>query len=180
MIKQLLDKINTRQILDKLVILLILASFVNILVPYHSVLAKETIANDNRANLGIMRQTKLFNPDKVPVTHEVAWSRYITVTAYNSEVGQTDGSPFTTANGSIVHDGVIAANFLRHGTKVRFPEYFGDKIFEVKDRMNRRYYYRADIWMEDKPVAKQFGRRTLKIEILNEIPQESPELTQAK
>lgn len=180
MINQIINKIKTSQIFDKLVILLILASFVNILVPYHTVLAKEVLADENRANLGQFRQTILYNPDRLPVTYEVAWTRYITVTAYNSEVNQTDASPFTTANGSIVHDGVIAANFLRHNTKVRFPEYFGDKIFEVKDRMNRRYYYRADIWMDDKSQARRFGRRTLKIEILNEIPQKSVELSQAK
>ncbi|NQU77819.1 3D domain-containing protein [Candidatus Falkowbacteria bacterium] len=175
----LLNKIKSSIFWNKMVILLILASFVNILYPYHSVFANEIIADQNRANLGIMRQAVLYNPDSVPVDYEVAWNRYVTVTAYTSEIWQTDASPFTTANGSIVHDGVIAANFLRHGTKVRFPEYFGDKIFEVKDRMNPRYYYRADIWMDDKPVAKQFGRRTLKIEILNEVPKESTELSQA-
>lgn len=171
----LTQKIQPSSFWNKLAIWLILASFVNILFPYHSILAQEIIINANRQNLGQLRQTVLYNPDKVKVTYEIAWSRYINVTAYNSEPGQTDSTPFTTANGSIVHDGVIAANFLRHGTKVRFPEFFGDKIFEVKDRMNPRYYYRADIWMEEKTEAKIFGRRVLKIEILNEIPIETNE-----
>jgi len=165
-----LQKIKSSEFLDKLVIILILASFVNILMPYHSIFASEIAADKNRENLGEFRQTVLYNPDKIPVTYETAWSRYISVTAYTSEIWQTDSSPFTTANGSIVHDGVIACNFLRHGTKVRFPDYFGDKIFEVKDRMNSRYYYKADIWMDDKAEAKIFGRRTLKMEILNEKP----------
>jgi len=172
----IIQKFQSEVFWNKLTVWLILASFINILFPYHSILAQEIMANYNRQNLGQLRQTIIYNPDKVPVDYEIAWSRYITVTAYNSEPGQTDSSPFTTANGSIVHDGVIAANFLRHGTLVRFPEQFGDKIFEVKDRMNPRYYYRADIWMKEKTEARKFGNRVLKIEILNEVPQENQDL----
>lgn len=164
------------QVLNKLVILLTLASFVNILFPYHGILAQEIIIDKNRENLGQFRQTVFYNPDKTPVTYEIAWSRYIPVTAYTSEIWQTDSTPFTTATGVVVRDGIIAANFLRHGTKVRFPDHFEAKIFEVQDRMNPRYYYRADIWMKDKTEAKEFGRRVLKIEILNEIPLEAEEL----
>ena len=168
----MLNLTPTKQPLFKLVILLILASFVNIVMPQHSVLAQEIVADNNRENLGEFRQTVIYNPDSVPIEYETAWSRYITVTAYNSEIWQTDATPFSTSNGTIVRDGIIAANFLKYGTKVRLPEYFGDKIFEVQDRMNRRYYYRADVWMQDKAEAKAFGRRTLKIEILQEKPVE--------
>jgi 3D (Asp-Asp-Asp) domain-containing protein len=91
---------------------------------------------------------------------------HIPVTAYNSEVGQTDSSPFTTAFGTTVRDGIIAANFLPKGTMVRFPEEFGDKIFVVEDRMNARYTYKADIWMAEKKDAIQFGVKYLKMEIL--------------
>lgn len=90
---------------------------------------------------------------------------YVTVTAYSSTPDQTDDSPFITANGTWVHDGTLAANFLRFGTKVRFPDYSGDKVYVVEDRMNQRYTYRADIWMETREAAKQFGVRTLKMEI---------------
>jgi 3D (Asp-Asp-Asp) domain-containing protein len=90
---------------------------------------------------------------------------YGTVTAYSSTPDQTDDSPFITANGSWVHDGTLAANFLRFGTKVRLPDYSGDKVYVVEDRMNQRYTYRADIWMETREAAKQFGVRTLKMEI---------------
>jgi len=90
---------------------------------------------------------------------------YVTVTAYSSTPDQTDDSPFITANGTWVHDGTLAANFLRFGTKVRLPDYSGDKVYVVEDRMNQRYTYRADIWMESREAAKQFGVKYLKIEI---------------
>jgi len=90
---------------------------------------------------------------------------YVTVTAYSSTPDQTDDSPFVTANGTWVHDGTLAANFLPFGTKVRLPDYSGDKTYVVEDRMNQRYTYRADIWMETREAAKQFGVRTLKMEI---------------
>lgn len=90
----------------------------------------------------------------------------IVVTSYNSEPGQTDDTPFITASGTRTRDGVVAANFLPIGTIVRFPEVFGDKEFIVEDRMNKRYYYRADIWMENKQDSIDFGAKYLKIEIL--------------
>ena len=90
---------------------------------------------------------------------------YVTITAYSSTPDQTDDSPFVTANGTWVHDGTMAANFLSFGTKVRLPDYSGDKVYVIEDRMNQRYTYRADIWMETREAAKQFGIRTLKMEI---------------
>lgn len=90
----------------------------------------------------------------------------LTVTAYSSTPDQTDGDPFTTASGSKVRNGVIAANFLPMGTNVRFPEKFGDKIFVVEDRMHPRHRYMADIWMPSREQAKQWGAKYLKMEIL--------------
>ncbi|MBI4138697.1 3D domain-containing protein [Candidatus Uhrbacteria bacterium] len=90
----------------------------------------------------------------------------VATTAYNSEPGQTDATPFTTANGTRVRDGIVAANFLKFGTRIRIPEYFGDKVFEVHDRMNARYTQRVDIWMLQKSEALAWGVRRVKIEIL--------------
>lgn len=88
-------------------------------------------------------------------------------TAYTSSVEECDSDPFTTADGSTTHDGIIAANFLPFGTKVRIPALFGDKIFEVHDRMNARYWYRVDVWMEKKSDMRQYGiHRNVKIEIV--------------
>ena len=89
----------------------------------------------------------------------------ISVTAYNSVPWQTDSTPFNTADGTHVRDGIVAANFLPLGTRVKFPELYGDKEFVVKDRMNPRYRYRADIWMESIPDANTFGHNYTAIEI---------------
>ncbi len=90
----------------------------------------------------------------------------LTVTAYSSTVEECGSTPFTTASGTQVRDGVIAANFLPIGTKVRFPDQFGNKIFVVEDRMAARFNKRADIWMPNRQMALQWGVRYVRMEIL--------------
>jgi len=93
---------------------------------------------------------------------------YVTITSYSSVPWQTDDSPFITADGSRVKDGIVAANFLKLGTRIRIPELFGDKIFEVHDRMHPRFSNRVDIWMPSVAESRRFGiKRGIKIEILN-------------
>ncbi len=91
--------------------------------------------------------------------------RYITVTAYSSTPDQTDATPFIAASGKTVHDGMVAANFLHFGTRVKFPDFSGDKVYIVEDRMHERFSNRMDIWMETREEAVQFGIRRLKVEI---------------
>ncbi|MDP3974863.1 MAG: hypothetical protein Q8P88_01055 [Candidatus Jorgensenbacteria bacterium] len=93
-------------------------------------------------------------------THEV-W-----VTAYSSTPEETDNTPFITARNTEVRDGIVAANFLPFGTKLRIPEHFGDKVFTVEDRMHRRKTNFVDIWMPTKEEAKQFGISYTSIVIL--------------
>lgn len=95
--------------------------------------------------------------------------------AYTSRPEETDDTPFITADGSHVADGIIAANFLKFGTKVRIPKLFGDKVFEVHDRMNKRYPYKIDIWMEKYSDAIQFGVKRADIEIVTveEVPEDT-------
>ncbi|MDD3098617.1 MAG: hypothetical protein PHU82_02235 [Candidatus Pacebacteria bacterium] len=94
--------------------------------------------------------------------------RKISVTAYSSTPDQTEGDPFITASGARVYDGVLAANFLPFGTKVRLPELFEDKIFIVEDRMNSRFKdTRIDIWFPDRQSAKEFGIQETIMEILD-------------
>jgi len=96
-----------------------------------------------------------------------------TITAYNSDPAQTDDTPCITANGFDVcehnQEDTIAANFLKFGTKVRIPELYGDRIFVVRDRMNKRYTNRVDIWMKDKADARAFGVKVAKIEVVEFI-----------
>ncbi len=93
-----------------------------------------------------------------------------TMTAYNSEVGQTDDSPCITANGfNVCKHGIedtVAANFLPMGTKIKIPELFGDRIFVVRDRMNKKHPNRVDVWMKDRPSAMKFGVKVAKIQVL--------------
>jgi len=95
-------------------------------------------------------------------------TRKVTMTAYSSTPDQTDDSPFIAASGKHVYDGMIAANFLPFGTQVIIPELFGDKVFTVDDRMNRRYQERVDVWFPDRQSALRFGIREAEIIILNE------------
>lgn len=88
----------------------------------------------------------------------------VTATAYSSTVDQTDSTPFITASGTHVHDGTIASNFLKFGTKVRFPSLYGDKIFIVEDRMKSNV--KVDIWFPTRQEAKNFGRKWIEMEIL--------------
>ncbi len=89
------------------------------------------------------------------------------ITAYSSTPWQTDDSPYITASGKTVEEGIIANNMLDFGTKVRIPELYGDKIFTVEDRMNwRKGYYHLDIWFPEYWQAKNFGAKRAYIEIL--------------
>ena len=97
---------------------------------------------------------------------ESRWSTYITVTSYNSVPEQTDSTPFITASGTHVRDGVVASNYLPIGTRVRFPNLYGSKIFVVEDRMNARYHKKIDIWSDDIQFSRKFGARYLKMEVL--------------
>lgn len=118
----------------------------------------------------------------------------VVATAYSSDPNQTDDTPCAPAMWKYDlcenflkygEENTIAANFLPLGTKVRFPELYGTKVFTVRDRMNSRYnydqigYYRIDFYKveagEDgeidtkasKNEAVQFGvKRNLKMEIL--------------
>lgn len=93
----------------------------------------------------------------------------IPITAYTSDVAQTDDTPCITASGLDVcqrnEENVVATNFLPMGTRVRIPELFGDKVFYVEDRMNARYYYKMDVWMKEFEEAKQFGVKYATIEV---------------
>ena len=79
------------------------------------------------------------------------------VTAYSSTPEETDDTPFTTASGTTVRDGIVATNLLPFGTKVKIPEFFGDKVFVVEDRMHQRKTNNLDVWMGSKKEALRFG-----------------------
>ena len=98
---------------------------------------------------------------------KVAKTIKVVITAYSSTPEETDETPFITASGKSVSDGIIANNMLPIGTKIRIPSLYGSKVFVVEDRMNRRKSdYHIDIWMASKPLAVNFGVKTADIEVL--------------
>lgn len=131
------------------------------------VIINEVLAKSDKIDTSIKRE---FLPEHSERELEVIRTSTHVMTAYNSEPGQTDNSPCITANGfNVCEHGLedtIAANFLKFGTKVRIPELFGDRIFIVRDRMNKRYPDRVDIWMLDHSDAIKFGVKVAKIEVV--------------
>lgn len=115
---------------------------------------------------GYSYNTLFLKPFKNEIKNVTPVKLKVTVTAYSSTVCQTNENPFETASGQMVRDGIIAANFLPFGTKVKLPEIYGDKVFEVQDRMNRRFSERVDIWFEDTNEAVHFGIKNTVIEVL--------------
>ena len=92
----------------------------------------------------------------------------VVVTAYSSSSDQTDDTPTITASGKLVADGIIANNMLPFGTKIKIPSLYGNKIFTVQDRMSKhKSDYHFDIWMPDRSLAIDFGKKTTEIEIVD-------------
>ncbi|MBI4022439.1 MAG: 3D domain-containing protein [Candidatus Andersenbacteria bacterium] len=89
----------------------------------------------------------------------------VLATAYSSTIDQTDASPFITASGTHVGPGVVAANFLPFGTRVRV----GQQMYTVWDRLNERYneMYIIDIWQPSRMQAIAFGARVVEMEIVS-------------
>jgi len=100
---------------------------------------------------------------------EVVKEITMVVTAYSSTEAQTDSTPFVTASGKEVADGIVANNMLPFGAKVRIPELYDDKIFVVQDRMHQRKgKYHLDIWFPEYSQAKNFGAKITSIEVLKD------------
>ncbi len=125
------------------------------------------VITDNNFLLAINAPAKAKNGGQIKSAINIV-QRELTVraTAYSSTADQTDESPFITAWGTFVRDGIVAANFLPLGTKIKIPEIYGNKIFVVEDRMNKRYAQRIDIWFPDRESAQAFGIKNVKIQII--------------
>jgi LysM repeat protein len=93
----------------------------------------------------------------------------VTATAYTSHMGQTDRTPFLAAWNNRLRPGmkIIAVSRdmltrygMRNGTKVRIGGLPG--YYTVRDKMNKRYQKRIDIYMGlDKRRALRWGRRSV-------------------
>ncbi|MEA3434815.1 MAG: LysM peptidoglycan-binding domain-containing protein, partial [Campylobacterota bacterium] len=95
----------------------------------------------------------------------------VTATAYSSHKGQTDKTPFLAAWNNRLRPGMKAIAVsrdmltrygMKNGTKVRIAGLPG--YYRVKDKMNKRYRKRIDIYMGlNKRKALRWGRRSVVI-----------------
>lgn len=97
----------------------------------------------------------------------------VSATAYNSLPSQTDGDPFTTASGTKTHPGTVAACFP-FGTKLEIidpktGQSLNGITYTVEDRTAKNNCNHIDIWMETLPEAKQWGRRTVEIRVVEPV-----------
>jgi len=176
-LKQNQKRIISLKKAKNLLIILVFVFFFDFFLFPMPVLANDAVAQ-SLADDDILKEEVVLNSNQSEITNNLPendiWQvksiSMRVITAYNSEVGQTDDSPCITANGFDVcshgQEDTIAANFLFFGTKVRIPGLFGDRVFVVRDRMNERYANRVDVWMINKQEAKQFGVKFTEIEIL--------------
>lgn len=153
----------------KITVIVSLVSLVNLIFPQHvAAQTKPVKTAPVQKPAPIVLQKPAPSP-VLPTVPSAPAKRTLRVvaTAYTSSVDETDSDPFTTASGAKTADGIIAANGLPFGTKVRLPDHFGDKVFTVADRMGARHGKgRIDIWMTTKVKAKNWGVRNVRMEIL--------------
>ena len=104
----------------------------------------------------------------------------VTATAYNSLAYQTSSNPHITAFGDSLKPGLkyiavsrdLLKNGLRHNTLVKIEGVEGTYL--VKDKMNRRFRKRIDLYMgTDVKAAKKWGKRKVNISYRIEIEKDS-------
>lgn len=124
--------------------------------------------NGNSSSLLLTFQGNTLRSISEPIFSKkpIAIIKNVIVTGYSSTIWETDDTPFITASGTWVHEGIVATNLLPFGAKIRIPEIYGDKVFEVEDRMHSRNSYNVDIWFENHWQANNFGVARAKIEVL--------------
>lgn len=94
----------------------------------------------------------------------------VTATAYNSLAYQTNSNPQITAFGDSLKPGLkyiaVSRDLLKMGLKHNTPvkiEGF-DGVYLVKDKMNRRWIKRIDIYMGvDVKAARNWGKKKISI-----------------
>ncbi len=106
------------------------------------------------------------SPDLAMATSGVVSVLAMRITAYASVPAETDNTPFITADGSHVADGIAASNILPFGTRIEIPALFGDKIFTIHDRMSQRIKNTIDLWMPTVKKAIIFGAQHASIFVL--------------
>lgn len=89
------------------------------------------------------------------------------VTAYSSTPEETDSTPFISADGNQVYDGLIACpRKYPFGTLFRIA----GKVYRCGDRLNQKFDDRFDIWKATKEEAIHHGTQVLSTEIVELSP----------
>lgn len=160
---------KVRERCRRFLLLALPALFVNSVVPFFHVAPVHAALTDVPTP---SVRTLVVNPNLVSKINEEPRLKtkkimVVRASAYSSTRDQTDSDPFTTASGKKVRNGTLATNCLPFGTKIRIPSHYGSKIFTVEDRMHNRWgCKRVDLWMNSRKLAKQWGVRTVRIEVL--------------
>ena len=86
-----------------------------------------SMVQDFKAGVGLRSVNEVEAPVKKEIPKQkpkvnVAYTRVVGSTGYNSLVWQTDSNPFITAIGTTTRRGVISSNDLAMGTKIRIPQ----------------------------------------------------------
>jgi len=117
----------------------------------------------------IIQENSIFE-SKNPLTLEYEIAKMekieVVVTGYSSSPLETDDTPYLTALGTKVKEGIVATNILPFGTQIKLPELYGDKVFIVEDRMCSDRSYQVDIWFPSSREALNFGVKRTYVEIL--------------
>ncbi|MBI2443690.1 MAG: 3D domain-containing protein [Candidatus Magasanikbacteria bacterium] len=162
---------------------LTILALLSLILPYPGLAAQGTAvfadtSEKTDGNELVLREApagKLIRTPARELTNETSPDQVVraVITAYTSTPDQTDDSPFIAASGKQVYDGMVAANWLPFGTKIKIPALYGDKIFTVDDRMNPRYGRgRLDIWLNTpRAEAKKFGVQRVAVEIYYPVKQ---------
>jgi len=106
----------------------------------------------------------------------------VIATAYNSLAYQTNSNPLITAFGDSLKPGLkyiaVSRDLLKlgltHNTQVKIEGF--EDIYLVKDKMNRRWKNRIDIYMgNDIKAAKKWGKQKVEISYRVEVVKDSKE-----
>ena len=158
-----------KQLITTTILASFLAFIIAIIPTYEESMGNEAIfATESPVLIGELSfsQFNALLPIPSSTPQKVIRTIRVVVTAYSSTPEQTDDTPFITASGTRVRDGIVAANFLPMGTKIKLPDIYGDRIFVVEDRMHPRKKWMVDIWFASYTDAKEFGAKTTYVEVL--------------
>ena len=96
--------------------------------------------------------------------------KVLTVTAYSPRVGETDDTPFITANNARVRPGIVAVSrdLFNEGWVFGRKVYIkGQGVFTIDDLMHQRKRNQVDIFMYETDKALEFGSRKLEVFLLD-------------